>query len=201
MTISKPAGSTAARASTVQAGWCADRVGEGLGLGLGPVGEGQRADARQGERHGNGLPDAPGPDQQHPRARVQGPMRRQGLDHPDAVKGLADQPAIRFDPDGVDDPTGLGVREQRITQLGYRRLVWHGHRKPSEIPQVPHACNGRGHVCGRHLEGDEDGIDAMPVETGRGRGRAPSLAAVRSNRRRCRRAVSWCSWAGDLAAW
>jgi len=38
-------------------------------------------------------------------------MRRKGVDRPDTVKGLADQPAIRIDPDGVDDPAGLSIRE------------------------------------------------------------------------------------------
>jgi hypothetical protein len=60
-------------------------------------------------------------------------MRGNGLDHPHPVKGFADQPAIRIDPDGVDDPAGLGIREQHITQLGDRSLVGHGHAKPGEI--------------------------------------------------------------------
>jgi hypothetical protein len=60
-------------------------------------------------------------------------MRRQGLDHPDTVKGFTDQSAIRVDPDGVDGPTGLGVWQQPITQVGGRGFVGHGHAKPGEI--------------------------------------------------------------------
>jgi hypothetical protein len=61
-------------------------------------------------------------------------MRRQGVDHPDPIKGLANEPAIGVDPDGVDNSAGLGMREQDITQLGDRRLMRHRHAKPSEIP-------------------------------------------------------------------
>jgi hypothetical protein len=66
-------------------------------------------------------------------------MCREGVDHPDPIKSLANEPAIWVDSDGVDDPAGLGIREQYITQLGNRRLMGHGHAKPGEIAQVPHA--------------------------------------------------------------
>jgi hypothetical protein len=60
-------------------------------------------------------------------------MRHNGLDHPDPVKGLPDQAAIRVNPDGVDGPTGLGIWQQPITQVGGRGFVGHSHTKPGEI--------------------------------------------------------------------
>jgi hypothetical protein len=91
-------------------------------------------------------------------------MRRQGVEHPDAVKGLADQPAIRLDPDRVDDPAGLGIREQHITEAGSHGLVRHGHGKPREIAQVPHAREGRRKVFRGHLQRYPDGIDTTLVQ-------------------------------------
>jgi hypothetical protein len=127
---------------------------------------GQVADACEGECHANSLPHTPGTDQQYPRGSVQSPMRRNGLYHPDTVKGLADQLAIWIDSDGVDDTACLGIREERITHLGDRSLVGHGHAKLGEITQVPPARNGRYHVFGGHLERYDDGIDTTPLDQG-----------------------------------
>jgi hypothetical protein len=91
-------------------------------------------------------------------------MRRNGLDHPDTIKRLADQSAIRVDSDSINGTAGLGIRKQHITQLSDCGFVGHGHTKPCEIAQVSHARDGGRQVPGRHLQGHEDRIDATPLQ-------------------------------------
>jgi hypothetical protein len=116
-----------------------DLLGEVVGLGVGPIGDGQCADPGEAERNANRLPHAPSANQQHPCGDIDGPMRCNGVDHRDPVKGFADQAAIGIDADRVDDPAGPGIGEQRITQAGRGDLVGHGYGKPGEIAQVPQA--------------------------------------------------------------
>jgi len=114
------------------------RLGERIGVGSTAVRNREVADARQGQRDGNGLGYTARTDQEHPARAAEVTMHRNGLDHSDTVEGFPDHPAIRVDPDSVDDATGLGVREQHVAQLGDRSLVGHGHAEAGKVPQPPH---------------------------------------------------------------
>src|SRR5262245_41704873 len=93
-------------------------------------------------------------------------MSLNGLDHRDPVKDLANQSAIRIDPDRVDGSASLGIGEQHVTEARGRDFMRHGHGKPREIAQVPHTRDDYREVFGGDLQGHPEGIDTPLIEQG-----------------------------------
>ena len=74
----------------------------------------------------DGAAGATRPDHDTAPRGIENPGLARGIEKAAAVKGFAHQPAIGFDPDGVDHAFEFRGRPDRVAQRERRRLVRHG---------------------------------------------------------------------------